>query len=55
MQNNCIKNLLNFKEVEVKNIKNLKDYVEEYFELPKTTQFCTRCAFVTTKVHDYYT
>ena len=55
MQNNCIKNLLNFKEVEVKNIKNLKDSVEVYLELPKTTQFCPRCAFETTKVHDYYT
>lgn len=55
MQNNCIKNLLNFKEVEVKNIKNLKDSVEVYVELPKTTQFCPRCAFETTKVHDYYT
>jgi len=38
VQNNCIKNLLNFKEVEVKNIKNLKDSVEVYVELPKTTR-----------------
>ena len=55
MQNNCIKNLLDFKEVEVKNIINLKDSVEVYVELPKTTQFCPRCAFETSKVHDYYT
>ena len=55
MQNNCIKNLLNFKDVEVKNIKNLKDSVEIYVELPKTTQFCPKCAFETSKVHDYYT
>ena len=55
MQNNCIKDLLNFKEVEVKKIKNLKDSVEVYVELPKTTQFCPKCAFETSKVHDYYT
>ena len=55
MQNNCIKNLLNFKDVEVKKIKNLKDSVEVYVELPKTVQFCPRCGFETSKVHDYYT
>ncbi len=26
-----------------------------YVEFPKTTQFCPRCAFEATKVHDYYT
>lgn len=55
MQNNCIKNLLNFKEVEVKKIENLKNSVNVYVELPKTTQFCPRCSFETSKVHDYYT
>ncbi len=40
MQNNCIKDLLNFKDVEVKKIKNLKDSVEIYVEFPKTTQYC---------------
>lgn len=55
MQNNCIKNLLNFKDVEVKKVKNLKDSVEIYVELPKTVQFCPRCGFETSKVHDYYT
>ena len=53
MQNNCIKDLLNFKDVEVKKIKNLKDSVEIYVELPKITQYCPKCAFETSKVHDY--
>ena len=55
MQNNCIKNLLNFKDVEVKKINNLENSVEVYVELPKSTQFCPRCAFETSKVHDYRT
>lgn len=55
MQNNCIKNLLNFKDVEVKKIENLKDSVKVYVELPQTTQFCPKCSFETTKIHDYYT
>ena len=55
MQNNCIKNLLNFKDVVVKKIKNLENSVEVYVELPKSTQFCPRCAFETSKVHDYRT
>ena len=53
MQNNCIKDLLNFKDVEVKKIKNLNDSVEIYVELTKTTQYCPKCAFETSKVHDY--
>lgn len=55
MQNNCIKNLLNFKDVEVKKINNLENSVEVYVELPKSSQFCPRCAFETSKVHDYRT
>ena len=55
MQNNCIKNLLNFKDVVVKKINNLENSVEVYVELPKSTQFCPRCAFETSKVHDYRT
>ena len=55
MQNNCIKNLLNFKDVVVKKIKNLENSVEVYVELPKSSQFCPRCAFETSKVHDYRT
>jgi transposase len=55
VQTNCIKDLLNFKDVEVKKIKNLSDSVQVYVELPKTTQFCPKCGFETSKVHDYYT
>ena len=55
MQTNYIKDLLNFKDVEVKKINNLENSVEVYVELPKSTQFCPRCAFETSKVHDYYT
>lgn len=55
MQNNYIKDLLDFKDVEVKKIKNLKDSLQIYIELPKIPQYCPRCAFETTKVHDYRT
>ena len=55
MQNNCIKNLLNLKGVIVKNIKNLKDLVEVYIELPVVEQVCPHCGSKTTKIHDYYT
>ena len=55
MQTNYIKDLLNFKDVEVKKINNLENSVEVYVELPKSTQFCPHCAFETSKVHDYYT
>ena len=55
MQNNCIKNLLNLKGVVVKNIKNLKDLVEVYIELPVIEQVCPHCGAKTTKIHDYYT
>ena len=40
MHTNCIKNLLNLKDVEVKNIKNLKDKVEIYIELPIFLLIC---------------
>ena len=55
MQSNCIKNLLDLKEVIVKNIKNLKDLVEVYIELPVKEHFCPHCGTKTTKIHDYYT
>ena len=55
MQTNYIKDLLNFKDVEVKKINNLESSVEVYVELPKSSHFCPRCAFETSKVHDYYT
>ena len=55
MQNNFIKNLLDLKEVVVKNIKNLKNSVEIYIELPVKEHICPHCATKTTKIHDYYT
>lgn len=55
MLNNCIKNLLNLKEVNVKSIKNLKDSVEIYAELPITKQICPCCKNITSKIHDHYT
>lgn len=55
MQNNYIKDLLDFKDVEIKKINNLKDSLQIYVELPKTSQYCHCCAFETTKVHDYRT
>lgn len=54
MQNNCIKNLLNFKEVVIKNIKNLKDSVEVYAELLISEQTCPCCNTKTSKIHDHY-
>ena len=55
MQTNCIKNLLDLKGVMIKNIKNLKDKVEIYIELPIKEHICPCCGKSTTKVHDYYT
>lgn len=53
MQSNFIKDLLNLKDVEIKKVKNLKDLVEIYIELPKTEQICPHCGSKTTKIHDY--
>lgn len=55
MQTNCIKNLLDLKDFIVKNIKNLKDKVEIYIELPVKEHICPRCGHVTSNIHDYYT
>lgn len=55
MQINCIKNLLDLKDVIVKNIKNLKDKVEIYIELPVKEHICPSCGCSTTNIHDYYT
>ncbi len=55
MQANCIKNLLDLKDVIVKNIKNLKDKVEIYIELPVKEHICPSCGCSTTNIHDYYT
>ena len=54
MQTNCIKNLLDLKDVMIKNIKNLKDKVEIFIELPVKEHICPCCGRFTSKVHDYY-
>lgn len=54
MQSNCIKNLLNLKEVIIKSIKNSKDSVEIYAELPISEQICPCCESKTSKIHDHY-
>ena len=55
MLSNCIKNLLNLKEVNVKSIKNFKNSVEVYAELPISKQVCPCCGATTSKIHDHYT
>ena len=40
MHSNCIKNLLNLKEVNIKSIKNFKNKVEIFAELPISEQVC---------------
>ena len=54
MQNNCIKNLLNLKEVIIKSVKNLKNSVEIYAELPISEQICPCCETKTSKIHANY-
>ena len=54
MHTNCIKNLLNLKDVVVENIKNLNDKVEIYIEVPKSEQTCPFCGSKTSNIHDYY-
>lgn len=54
MQTNFIKNLLNLEDVIIKNVKNLKEIVEIYIELPVTEHICPHCGTTTTKIHDYY-
>ena len=55
MLSNCIKNLLNLKELNVKKIKNSKSCVEVFAELPISEQFCPCCGCHTSKIHDHYT
>ena len=50
MLSNCIKNLLNLKEVNVKSVKNLKNSVEIYAE-----QVCPCWGTTSSKILDYYT
>lgn len=54
MHNNFIKNLLKLEDVIIKNIKNLKETVEIYIELPVIEHECPNCGAKTTKIHDYY-
>ena len=55
MLSNCIKNLLNLKELNVKKVKNSKNCVEVYAELPISKQVCPCCGSYTSKIHDHYT
>ena len=55
MLSNCIKNLLDLKELNVKSVKNFKNSVEIYAELPKSEHLCPCCGTFTSKVHDHYT
>lgn len=55
MLSNCIKNLLNLKEVNVKSVKNLENEVHIYAELPISKQLCPCCGASTSKIHDHYT
>lgn len=54
MHSNCIKNLLNLKDVKIKKIRNLENLVEVYIELPISEQICPCCGNKTSNVHDYY-
>ena len=55
MLSNCIKDLLNLKGVMVKSIKNLKDVMEIYVEMPVKSHICPHCGSETSKIHDYKT
>lgn len=54
MHSNCIKNLLDLKEVKIKKINNLENIVEVYIELPISEHICPCCGNTTSNVHDYY-
>ena len=53
MLSNCIKDLLNLKGVIIKSIKNLKDVVEIYVEMPVKSHICPHCGNKTSIIHDY--
>ena len=55
MLSNCINNLLNLKELIIKKVKNSKNYVEVYAELPILEQICPCCGCSTSKIRDHYT
>ena len=54
MHSNCIKNLLDLKEIFIKSVKNFNDSVEIYAELPISEQICPCCGSKTSKIHDHY-
>ena len=54
MHSNCIKNLLDLKEVRIRKINNLENIVEVYIELPVSEQVCPHCGNRTSNIHDYY-
>ena len=55
MLSNCIKNLLNLKELNIKSVKNFKNFIEVYAEFPISEQICPCCGSSTSKIHDHYT
>lgn len=55
MLSNCIKILLNLKELNIKSVKNFKNFVEVYAEFPISEQICPCCGSSTSKIHDHYT
>ena len=54
MHSNCIKNLLDLKDVFIKSVKNFNNYVEIHAELPISEQICPCCGSKTSKIHDHY-
>ncbi len=54
MLSNCIKNLLDLKDLNVKSVKNFKNSVEIYAEFPKSEHICPCCGTLTSKIHDHY-
>ena len=50
MLSNCIKNLLNLKEINIKSVRNLENCVEIYAELPISEHICPCCGFTTSKI-----
>ena len=54
MHSNCIKNLLDLKDVFIKSVKNFNNSVEIYAELPISEQICPCCGSKTSKIHDHY-
>lgn len=54
MHSNCIKNLLDLKEVFIKSVKNFNNSIEIHAELPISEQICPCCGSKTSKIHDHY-